>query len=93
MTFKDLQDIFQTNWLLPWVHDYYMATFIEAKTKQEFLDYVYETIPDLDGVWYEVKGNVVYFIVKKGTVIPEGFADNLEVITDVPEQPVEEGTV
>ncbi len=92
MTFADLQNIFITNWLAPWEHDYYMATFNEPKNQQEFLDYSYTTIENLDGIWYEVVGNSVYFIVKKGTIIPEDFADHIEAIVEVPEQPIEEGT-
>lgn len=74
---------------MPWEHNYYIASFAEEKTPQEFLDYAYQTINGLSGIWYEVKGSQVYFIVKKDTVIPENFADVLEVITDIPEQPVE----
>lgn len=92
MKFEDLQNIFQTPTLKPWEHDYYEATFVTAKTNQEFLDYVYETVEGLTGVWYEVSGNTVYFIVPKGTIIPEDFAPLLGKITDVPEEPVAEGT-
>lgn len=93
MTFQEFQNIFQTPWLSPWDHDYYVAVFSTQKTKQEFLDYAYETIEALSGIWYEVQGSSVYFLVKKGTVFPEDFAQTLELITDVPEQPVDEGTV
>lgn len=93
MKFEEFNDIFRTPFLLPWEHDYYSAFFTEQKTPQEFLDYVYETIPGLSGVWYEVVGNMAYFIVKKGTVVPEDFADILNVVTDIPEQPTDEGTV
>lgn len=92
MTFQELQGIFQTPSLLPWEHDYYVAKFNEGKTPQEFLDYAYEKIQGLEGIWYEVKGTMVYFLVKKGTAIPEDFADSIEAVTDVPEQPTEEGT-
>lgn len=92
MTFQELQNIFQTNWLLPWEHDYYVARFEQPKTSQEFLDYAYQSISGLTGIWYEVNGSSVYFIVKKDTVIPEDFADGIVVVTDIPEQPVVEGT-
>lgn len=89
MTFEDLQNIFQTPTLKPWEHDYYVATFAEAKTSQEFLDHAYTSISGLTGIWYEVTGNTAYFIVAKNTVIPEDFANIVEAITDVPEEPVE----
>lgn len=94
MTFQDLQDIFQTPTLAPWEHDYYVATFEEPKTTQEFLDYAYETINDLTGIWYEVSGNSVYFVVAKDTLIPDDFSFTLDKAIDVPEQPTpEEETV
>lgn len=89
MTYSDFQNIFQTPWLTPWTHDYYVAFFAEQKTSQEFLDYAYEKIEGLSGIWYEVHGNAAYFLVVKDTVIPEDFATSVELITDVPEQPVE----
>jgi len=92
MTYSDFQNIFQTPWLAPWTHDYYVAVFAEPKTSQEFLDYAYETISGLTGIWYEVHGSAAYFLVNNETVIPEDFAPSLEKITDVPTQPVE-GTV
>lgn len=88
MKYEEIQNIFQTPFLLPWEHDYYAAYFAEAKTPQEFLDYAYSTIENLKGIWYEVVGNMVYFVVNKDTVIPENFSDTLQQITDVPEQPI-----
>lgn len=93
MTFEDLKTIFLTPALLPWEHDYYLASFTETKDKQQFLDYAYQTIKNLNGIWYEILGNTVYFVVKKGTEIPEDFAEYVEMITDVPEKPTDEGTV
>jgi len=90
MLFNEFNNIFQTPFLAPWEHDYYAAFFHEPKTSQEFLDYAYSNIENLRGLWYEVKGNVAYFIVLKDTVIPEDFADSLQMITEVPEQPVQE---
>lgn len=87
MKFQDLQDIFQTPTLAPWEHDYYVATFEEPKTPQQFLDYAYENIQGLSGIWYEVLGNSVYFVVAKDTLIPNEFAFVLIKATDVPEQP------
>lgn len=89
MTYSEFQNIFQTPWLTPWTHSYYVATFTEQKTSQEFLDYAYSKIEGLSGIWYEVQGNAVYFLVSNDTVIPEDFATTVEMITDVPEQPVE----
>lgn len=93
MTFQELQDIFQTPWLSPWEHDYYASSFDVGKTSQEFLDYAYEHIEGLTGIWYEISGNSVYFLVKKDTIVPDDFAPNLYKVIDVPEQPAEEGTV
>ena len=92
MKFNELQDIFQTPALLPWQHDYYAAYYITPKTNQEFLDHAYTSIENLDGIWYEILSNMAYFVVKKGTVIPVDFADSIQSVTDVPEQPIEEGT-
>jgi len=91
MKYEEIQNIFQTPFLAPWEHDYYGAYFAEAKTPQEFLDYAYVEISNLRGIWYEVAGNMVYFVVPKDTIIPEDFCDSLQVVTDVPEQPTEEG--
>jgi hypothetical protein len=92
MTFNELKDIFQTPALMPWEHDYYAAHYITPKTNQEFLDHAYTSIENLNGIWYEIAGNMAYFVVKKGTVIPENFADSIQSVTDVPEKPTEEGT-
>ena len=92
MTYNEIQDIFQTPFLKPWEHDYYGAYYATPKTRQEFLDYAYQTITNLNGLWFEEVGNMVYFIVLKGTVIPDDFADDLHIATEVPEQPTEEGT-
>lgn len=92
MTYEELvQTVFKTT-LLPWEHDYYESVFIVPKNQQEFLDYAYEKIENLNGIWYEISGSTIYFIVKKGTVIPEDFADVVKPITDVPEEPQNEGT-
>lgn len=89
MTFEDLQNIFQTPTLIPWEHDYYVSSFEADITQQEFLDYAYTNIDNLDGIWYEVNGLTAYFVVKKGTVIPNDFANSVELVTEVPEQPTE----
>ena len=92
MTYSEIQDIFQTPFLNPWENDYYGAYYATPKTRQEFLDYAYENIPNLSGLWFEDVGNMVYFIVPKGTVIPDNFADDLHIVAEVPEKPIEEGT-
>lgn len=86
MTFNEFNEIFQTPFLQPWENDYYYAVFENTMKAQEFLDYSYESIDGLVGLWFHILGNTVYFIVPKGTVIPEGFSLSLSVITDVPEQ-------
>jgi hypothetical protein len=90
MLFNEFTNIFQTPFLDPWEHDYYAAFFHEPKSAQEFLDCAYTKIENLKGLWYEVRGNVAYFIVPKDTVIPAGFSDSLQVITEVPKQPAQE---
>lgn len=89
MTYNELQDIFQTPFLNSWEHDYYSAVFENELSSQEFLDKAYEQIPSLGGLWFYTLGNTVYFIVPKGTVIPEDFSLSISSITDVPEQPIE----
>ena len=91
MTFIELQDIFQTPFLAPWEHDYYVAHFPQPKTSQEFLDHSYASIEGLSGIWYKVSGNAAYFIVVKGTIIPENFADTIQEVTEVPEQNTDQG--
>lgn len=92
MTYTEIQTIFQTPFLDPWEHDYYGAYYATPKTRQEFLDYAYQTINDLNGLWFEEVGNMVYFIVPKGTVIPNDFAEGLHPASGTPEQPSDEGT-
>lgn len=92
MTYEELtQHVFKTH-LVPWENDFYESVFNNPKNEQQFLDYAYGKIENLSGIWYEIVGSSIYFIVKKGTTIPEDFADVIKPITDVPEEPVEEGT-
>ena len=88
MTFNEFIEIFQTPFLQPWENDYYYAVFENTMTTQEFLDHAYESIDGLVGLWFHILGNTVYFIVPKGTTVPEGFALSVNTITDIPEQPV-----
>jgi hypothetical protein len=87
MTYENLQNIFQVPHLKPWEHDYYEARFTSAINMQEFLDLAHSKIEGLTNIWYEISGNIVHFIVPKGIVIPEDFAEQVEIITDVPEEP------
>jgi len=91
MKYEEIQNIFQTPFLAPWEHDYYAAYFAQQKSSQEFLDHAYLSIENLSGIWYKVSENMVYFVVAKGTVIPEDFCESLQVVTDVPEQTEEQG--
>lgn len=89
MTFEEFNNIFQTPFLAPWENDYYVATFENPVTPQDFLDYTYKSIDGLAGLWYHVNGNASHFIVPKGTVIPENFALSVSLVTNVPEKPIE----
>jgi hypothetical protein len=88
MTFDDFTKVFQTPFLKPWEHDYYEAVFDNSITDQEFLDHAHLSIQDLSGLWFRVGGNTSYFIVPKGTIIPENFA-TVTVVTGIPEQPTQ----
>jgi len=89
MTFNDFNNVFQTPFLNPWENDYYEAIFETSMNNQEFLDYAYASIQGLSGLWFHVTGNVSYFIVPKGTVLPENFATIVTAVTEIPEQPAE----
>jgi hypothetical protein len=87
MNFNDFSNVVQFSGLTPETHDFYMATFDRNMDQQGFLDYAYAAIADLQGIWFKTVGTAVYFIVIKGTVIPENFADSLIKVEDViPEQ-------
>lgn len=74
--------------LKPWEHDYYVATFAETLGDQGFADYCFAEIAGLDGLWFRTMGSTAYFVVKKGTVIPEQFGISIVQVTQVPEEPV-----
>lgn len=90
MTFDDFNNVFQTPFLMPWENDYYVATFENPITSQEFLDHAFLSISDLSGLWFHVNGNASHFIVPKGTIIPEDFALSVSTVTDIPAQPSEQ---
>lgn len=90
MTYDDLQNIFKTEYLLPWEHDYYWCYFSHPADRDTIVSRAYEMIVDLSRFYCVAKGNHAYIIVPKGTLIPEDFLENLEMITDVPSEPITE---
>ena len=78
--------IIQVPSIKPWEYDFYMATFDHAITDQELLDHSVAVIPNYTNMFSRILGDTVYFIVPKGTIIPEDFSFKIENITDVPEE-------
>lgn len=89
MTYDEIDNIFKAPFLNPWENDYYSVSFDGTMTRQEFLEYAYEKIADLNGLWYEISGSTVYFIVPTGTVIPDEFGVNILKAENVPTEPEE----
>ena len=90
MTYEDLQNIFKVEYLTPWEHDYYWAFFPEPADRETITARAFEIIPEITRFYCVTRGNHAYIIVPKGTVIPEEFLENIEAITDVPEEPAPE---
>ena len=82
MNFEDFSNVVRFEGLTPETHDFYMATFNHSIDQQGFLDYAYENIADLQGIWFKTVGNVSYFVVMKDTVIPGDFSDSLVKIEE-----------
>lgn len=85
MNFEDFSNVVRFEGLTPETHDFYMAGFSQSMDQQGFLDYAYQQIPDLQGIWFKAAGNIVYFVVAKDTVIPEDFAGSLDKVESVAE--------
>jgi hypothetical protein len=58
--------------------DFYRVTFNSPKTDQEFFDYFYEKIPNLDQYPFHQRMGQFYICLAKGTILPENFCDFLE---------------
>jgi hypothetical protein len=78
MNFEDFSNVVRFEGLNLETHDFYLAGFSQSMDQQGFLDYAYQQIPNLQGIWFKAVGNVVYFVVAKDTVIPEDFAGSLD---------------
>lgn len=93
MEYNNFIQVFLPAHLKPYEHDYYVATFAETIGDQQFADYAYKNIKDLDNLWFRTMGNNAYFVVKIGTTIPNDFGISLVKVIDVPIEPpvVEEG--
>jgi hypothetical protein len=87
MNYQNFVSTFFPAHLKPWEHDYYVATFTESLGDQGFADYCFSEIEGLDGLWFRVTGTTVYFVVKKGTTMPEQFGSGLTTVTEVPVEP------
>lgn len=91
MNFQDFSNVVRFEGLTPETHDFYVATFDHSIDQQGFLDYAYENIADLLGIWFKTVGNNAYFVVVKDTAVPEDFAGNLiKVEPDLQEPEPEE---
>jgi len=80
MNFEDFSNVVRFEGLTLETHDFYLAVFTHSMDQQGFLDYAYQKIPDLEGIWFKAAGNIVYFVVAKDTVIPEDFAGSLDKV-------------
>lgn len=87
MTYEQLTNIFIASHLNPWEHDYYWAYFAHPADSAALTGKAYNEITGLNGFFCTTRGNNAYIIVPKGTVIPDGFVENIEQITDVPAEP------
>lgn len=92
MTYEELQNIFIASHLLPWEHDYYWAFYSDTADVNQITADAYEKIEGLAMFYCHARANNAYIIVPKGTVIPEGFAENISLITDSPTEPPAEST-
>jgi hypothetical protein len=91
MNLQDFSNVVRFEGLTPETHDFYLATFNHNMDQQGFLDYAYEKIPDLQGIWFKTVGNNAYFVVAKDTAIPEDFAGNLiKIQADLTPEPEEQ---
>lgn len=93
MTYEELQNIFIATHLNPWDHDYYWAFYPEVADVNKITADAYDQIEDLNMFYCHVRANNAYMIVPKGTVIPEGFAENISLITESPTEPPDENVV
>jgi hypothetical protein len=86
MNFQDFSNVVKFEGLTLETHDFYVANFNRIMDHQGFLDYAYESIEDLQGLWFRVMGSVVYFVVPKDTTISESFADSLIIVEPNPSE-------
>lgn len=87
MNYSNFISIFFPAHLKPWEHDYYIATFQEDLGEQGFADYCFTNIEGLDGLWFRLVGTTAYFVVKKGTTLPDEFGTSVTLVTDIPTEP------
>jgi hypothetical protein len=91
MDFQSFIQIFMVQSMKPWEHDYYVVNFQNGTTSQEFADYTFSKAKSpegltITGLWFELRGNTVYFILPKGSVLDNDYSDQLTVVTGVPTQ-------
>lgn len=83
MKYSDMLNIINFNISEPWNYDFYKASVEPETTQQEIADTICEAIPDLRSIPFFSIHASVYFVVPKGTTIPENMLNSIEQITDV----------
>ena len=84
MKYSDMLNIINFNYNEPWNYDFYRASVESQTTDQEVADLICESIPGLRSIPFYILHATVYFILPKGTEIPEGMLNNIVQITEVP---------
>ena len=69
----------------PWTYDCYAMNWDSEYTKKEFLDLVYSELGDVN-LKYLRKGQMMYFMIKKGTTLTDAFSSAL-LVADSPIEP------
>lgn len=64
----------------PEEYNYYLVGFDGTVSMQEFINLVYQTIPEIQGLWCHRAGSVYYTALKKPDVLPENFAPYIEIV-------------
>ena len=80
MTYNEFISEYDFNRSEPEEYNYFTVCFDHHKTNQQFIDYTYSTISNLQDLWYHRAGNIFYVMLRKPDMLPDGFAPYVEVI-------------
>jgi len=90
MTFNDFSKEIKFGFTQPADYNYYTAFFTEPMSTQQFIQYAYEKILNLENLWVHKAGNLFYMAIEKDFVLPENFAPYLEIINFIETDNTEE---